>query len=86
MTKTTTVRDGWSPFFFIPRRFPTETATLDLVHLIPIRRRHIQATQGLGTKKDARGGRPSLYRVLEKVSFTSVRMDSVVDFVVYLRL
>ena len=67
MTKTTTVRDGWPPFFYPP----TETATLDPVHLIPIRRRHIQATQGLGTKKDARCGRPSLYRVLKKVSMVT---------------
>lgn len=56
---------------------PTETATLDLVHLIPIRRRRIQATQGLGTKKDARGGRPSLYRVLKKVSSMSLFIHTV---------
>ena len=67
MTKTTTVRDGWSPFFL----YPTETATLDLVHLIPIRRRRIQAVKGLSTKKDARCGRPSLYRVLKKVSMVT---------------
>lgn len=74
MAKTTTVRDGWSPFFL----FPTETATLDLVHLIhPSGGDESKATKGLGTKKDAQGGRPSLYGVLKKVSSMSLFIHTV---------